>query len=244
MKFLEKLYSLLKDVRTWIIIILGIISVCLYFNYKSLKSDYDNIIISNSDTLVTYKNKIGELYAEKKSYITDINNLKSVNNELYNEVKNLKDNPLVVTKTVFKTQIDSVYAVTDSIKFTGDSIIKSNFSYNDEWTHLAGYTEIDLSKTLSSTFFNTISFSSDLTLDFIEQKKNLCIIAKSSNPYLQINNLEGYIISPEQSKLLKKRFHKPWGVMVGVGPSTTIVDNKIKVYPSLQLTVGYKFISF
>jgi hypothetical protein len=70
------------------------------------------------------------------------------------------------------------------------------------------------------------------------------MIAKSSNPYLQINNMDGYMLSPEKSKMLKKRFNKPWGVMVGVGPSVTIIDNKVQIVPSLQLTVGYKFISF
>ena len=69
-------------------------------------------------------------------------------------------------------------------------------------------------------------------------------MTKCDNPYVQINNIEGAIVSPEQSKVLKKRFNRPWGVMIGVGPSITVVNNTVKAYPALQLTIGYKFISF
>ncbi len=255
MKFLEKVFNILKKIFIWIfsdfknllITGLAIAAICFYFNYRSVKSDYDNLIISTNDTILVYKNKAGELYAQNKVYITDIENLKATNTDLYNEVKNLKDNPIVVTKTVFKTVYDSIPVTTDSVTTTienGDSIYKSNFSHNDKWLYLNGYTTFNLLNKNSITFFNKISMESDLTLDLIEKKKNLYIIAKSSNPYLQINNTEGYIVSPEKSKMLKSRFNKPWGVMVGVGPSVTIIDNKIKVVPAAQITVGYKFISF
>ena len=69
-------------------------------------------------------------------------------------------------------------------------------------------------------------------------------MTKCDNPYVQINNIEGAIVSPEQSKVFKKRFNRPWGVMIGVGPSITVIDNTVRIYPALQLTVGYKFISF
>lgn len=255
MRFLEKLFDISKKVFKWIfsdfknllITALAIAAICFYFNYKSVKSEYDNFIISTNDTILVYKNKAGELYAQNKAYITDIENLKMTNTDLYNEVKNLKDNPLVVTKTVFKTVYEQLPATTDSLTTTienGDSIYKSNFSYKDDWTFLKGYTTFNTFNKSSSTFFDNITIASDLTMDLIEKKNNLYIIAKSSNPHLQINNTEGYIVSPEKSKMLKNRFNKPWGVMVGVGPSVTIIDNKIKFVPSLQLTIGYKFISF
>ena len=66
-------------------------------------------------------------------------------------------------------------------------------------------------------------------LDFWEKKQDL---------------IEGAIISPQQSKVLKNYFNRPWGVMAGIGVSTLVIDNTIKIYPALQITVGYKFISF
>lgn len=255
MKFLEKIFNMFKKGFIWIfsdfknllIAALLIAAVCLYFNYRSVKNEYDNFIISSNDSTLVYKNKVGELYAQNKAYITDIDNLKLTNSELYKEVKNLKDNPLVVTKTVFKTVYDSIPAITDSVTAiveNGDSVYKSNFSYNDDWTYIKGYTTFNTYNKNSLTFFDKISLSSDLTMDIIEKKNNLYVIAKSSNPHLQINNTEGYIVSPEQSKMLKKKFNRPWGIMAGVGPSLTIIDGKVKVIPSIQITIGYKFISF
>ena len=244
MKFLEKTLDILKNIFIWLfkdfrnilITALAIASLVFYFNYKSIKSDYDNFIVQTSDTITVYQNKIGELYAQNKAYITDIENLKLTNTDLYKEVKNLKDNPVVVTKTVYKIKVDSIYATTDSTSYEiekGDSIYKSDFSYKDNWLGLNGYTKFNLNNYKSYTFFNNITMESDLTVDLIERKKNLYVIAKSSNPYLLINNTEGYIVSPEKSKMLKQRFNKPWGIMIGVGPSATVVDNKIKIYPSL-----------
>jgi hypothetical protein len=83
-----------------------------------------------------------------------------------------------------------------------------------------------------------------LYLDLIEKDKTLQFVVKADNPYLLINNINGAVISPEKSKVLKERFNKPWGVIVGVGPSVVVVGNAVKIYPALQLTLGYKLISF
>jgi hypothetical protein len=240
---------LFSDLRRLVICVMFIALGLLYFNYKSLKNSYDNLIIAHNDTLCVYKNKVGELYAQKTAYMTDLANLKLTNKELYDEVKNLKENPLVVTKTEFIIKRDSLEAETDTTNVNvdianNDTIYKSNFSYKDDWTSILGHSDFNTSLKYSNVFFDNIAFKADLTMDLIEKNNNLLMIAKSSNPYLQINNMDGYMLSPEKSKMLKKRFNKPWGVMVGVGPSVTIIDNKVQIVPSLQLTVGYKFISF
>ena len=47
-----------------------------------------------------YKNKLDSEYVAKNIYIQTANQLKKTNQELYDEIKNLKDNPVVVTKVV------------------------------------------------------------------------------------------------------------------------------------------------
>ena len=72
----------------------------------------------------------------------------------------------------------------------------------------------------------------------------LSFIAKSDNPYCQINSLNGSILSPETSSVLKKRFDKKWAVVVGVGPTLSVYDSKIVILPGLQVTIGRKLFAF
>ena len=75
--------------------------------------------------MTTYKNKIGELYTERKTDILTIKELRSKNSELYAEVKNLKDNPIVITKVNTKTELkeieihDTAYVGTDGCLYSG-----------------------------------------------------------------------------------------------------------------------------
>ena len=89
-----------------------------------------------------------------------------------------------------------------------------------------------------------LQFNCDITSDIIEKDGNLYFISKSNNPYLTITNTDGYMLSPEKSKLLKKRFNKPWGVMIGVGGTLTLYDNNVRFLPGINLTIGYKILSF
>ena len=95
-----------------------------------------------------------------------------------------------------------------------------------------------------STTINSISFNSDITTNLIEKDNKLYFVSKSSNPYMQINNIEGCMLSPEDSKVIKKRFDKRWALIIGVGPSITVMDGQLKIVPGVQLTLGYKLISF
>jgi hypothetical protein len=97
---------------------------------------------------------------------------------------------------------------------------------------------------IGESVFDTISFPNNITIDLIEKNKQLSFIAKSDNPYCQINSLNGSVLSPEKSDVLKKRFDKKWAVVAGVGPTLTVVDGKIKLVPGVQITLGYKLFGF
>lgn len=251
--------NILKTIFTWIkkaflwmfsdwknlVIVVSLITLLfLYFNYRSEKKKLENIIVEQTDTLTTYKNKVGELYSEKAAYITDIKNLKQSNSDLYAEVKKLKDNPIVITKIETVTEIKEIY-IKDSINVIEPGVYSTGINYNDKWCGIFGETRFDTSKLVSETKFDSIRFYNNITIDLIESKKgNLSFIAKSDNPYCQINNLNGVMLSPEDSKAIRKRYDKKWVLAIGVGPSVTVVDNTVKIYPSAQLTFGRKIFSF
>lgn len=262
-KFITSFFSLLKKLGDvllrffkWmfskverVIIIVLLILLCVFgIKYALLERDYDKLntdYITSQDTVMVYKNKLGESYSMVQTLITDKNALKRTNDELYKEIKNLKDNPIVVTKTEIIYKVDTLPMKTDTLYINPDKTeYLSYFSYSDEWCGIRGHNTLDISKNSSKTVLDSIGMSSTLSLDLIEKDKSLMFIAKADNPYLQINNIEGAVVSPEKSKLLKKKFNKPWGVMIGVGPAVTVVDNNVKIYPAVQLTLGYQIISF
>lgn len=243
-KFLKNIFIwIFKDWKHVVIASLLIALVILSFKYKNLKNDFNDIQNTAQDTLTVYKNKVGEFYSQQKAYITEINDLKKSNSELYTEVKNLEDNPVVVTKvhtiTEFKDKI-----IKDTVTVDPSGNYTFNMNYKDQWVNLSGRSTFDISTMFGTAKFDSILFPNTITIDLIEKNNQLSFIAKSDNPYCQINSLNGSILSPEKSSVIKKRFDKKWAVVVGVGPTVSVYDSKIVVLPGLQVTIGRKIFAF
>ena len=224
-------------------VVLSVLFIVFASKYSGMKKAYEDIKNTSSDTLSIYKNKLGEMYVQRNTYITDIKNLKKNNSELYKEIKNLKDHPVVVTKVETVTEIrDKVIKDTVTIDPSGNYAF--NIKYDDEWVKLNGKSIFNIDSMVGTTKFDYISFPNTITVDIIDKNGQLSFIAKSNNPYCQINNLNGSIISPEKSEAFRKKFDKKWSVVLGVGPTVSVKDNKIVVLPGLQLTFGRKLFSF
>ena len=238
---------LLKDWKRFIIFVLITLIIFLLMRVNHISNEYYNYQQRAVDTLSVYQNKVGELYAANDTYIMDIKELKKSNTELYEEVKKLKDNPIIVTKTEFVYKVDSVKMNSDTVYVYvdgNDTIFKNEFSKKDSWMDITGTTLFSLNNKQFSTTLNNVTFNANITTNLVERDNKLYFISKSSNPYMQINNIEGCMLSPEDSKVIKKRFDKRWVVVVGAGPSLTVVNGQLKMVPGLQLTLGYKLISF
>ena len=242
--WLEKIFKwIFSDWKNFIIFGLILLSVIFFFKFKHVEKELEEVQVNTSDTLTVYKNKIGELYAQQNTYVLNIKELKKTNSELAAEVKNLKDNPIIVTKIKTVTEIKEIH-VKDTVTIEKDGVYSYPIKYTDQWCNIAGKSSIDTHSMIGESVFDSISFKNNITLDLIEKGKQLSFIAKSDNPYCQINSLNGAVISPEQSSILKKRFDKKWVVVAGVGPTLTVTDGKIKVLPGLQITFGYKLFGF
>ena len=248
---MNNFFKSIKNIFVWIfkdwkhtVIVSSLIAlVILSFKYKNLKNDFNYIQNTAQDTLTVYKNKVGELYSQQKTYIIEIKDLKKSNSELYDEVKNLKDNPVVVTKvqmvTKFKDKI-----IKDTVTVDPSGKYNFNMNYKDQWVNLYGRSTFDISTMIGTTKFDSISFPNTITIDLIEKNNQLSFIAKSDNPYCQINSLNGSILSPEKSSVIKKRFDKKWSVVVGIGPTVSVYDSNIILLTGLQVTIGRKIFAF
>lgn len=233
-----------KDITTFLACLFGILAIMFFIQMKVSTHRLNNTIREKSDTIEVYQNKNKELYAMTEMQISDISNLKEANDELYQEVKSLKDNPLVITRTVTETKIDSIQIISEVYIDTVNKKFNYDLKYSDSWCDISGYSNVDLSTRTANTMFESISFNDTIFVDIIEKKGDLYLISKSLSPYASINNQESIMLSPEKIKTLKKRFNKRWGVNVGPGISLGLKDNTVILIPAISLNVGYQVIGF
>lgn len=232
-----------KDWKHVFIVVLSLALIILAFKYNRLDNSFREFQNQSYDTLSFYSNKIGEMYVQQKTYLAENSDLKKHNKELYDEVKNLKDNPIVVTKiktnTVYKDKV-----ITDTVYIDNSGNYNFNVKYKDQWLGLYGKSIIDPKLMNGTLKLDSVYVPNNITVDLIEKDKQLSFIAKSDNPYCKINSLNGSVISPENSSVLKKKFDKKWVIVLGVGPTLSVYNSKVVVLPGLQVTFGRKLFAF
>lgn len=212
-------------IKDWIIISLFVIIIilllCVGLQRNKINDVNDNYIIVN-DELVEYKNKYNEEYALKNMYILENEQLRQYNEELYNEYKSLKDNPIIITKTEIVTQIDTVYTTTDSLK-NEENIVKWYWSAQDSTFYkIKGHSSITYDYKDAKTVIEDLMLEAGIYLDVIDNGETLQVIAKTTNPYVSIRDVTGVMIDPNNSPTIKKQFkQKRWGI--GPTISTGIV---------------------
>lgn len=237
---LKKIWDYLstpKGQRNTLLVIL-IIVIILFRGCGGDKIDkkvYDQNIATLTDSIRTYISKNGELVSEKYALIATTKNLKDLNENLAKEVKDLRDHPIVVIQYKVKIVHDTIYVKVHqgSAVFSDDSIVKtvpfdwtdSTFYDKNDYHILAGnYTiQVDTSlNVITKQFMITqdeigMSFTTGLTEN---KDKMLEIFVKSPYPGFKPTAMDGALIDPRDSKVIKKFFPpKRWSVgpMIGYG---------------------------
>lgn len=209
-----------------IIILLTFGTTFFYHKYQDASGQ---IVIWNDSTYI-YKNMYNEEYNAKNTYILKAEQLEAYNNELYNEYKHLKDNPVVITKTEIITKIDTVQTNISNIVFDNDSI-SWNWNINDSnFYAINGMSGVNVEKMEPYTTINQMTVNTRLTLDVIDDGEQLSVIAKTDNPYVSLSNMQSVVIDPLNSPTIKK-LNKPkrWGF----GPTLSA-----GVYAGYDFTTG------
>jgi len=249
--FINKIKSF--TFKDWLITLTALtaIGLLIYGNYWKNKSlEYYNQRGIYSDSLTVYKNKLGEEYAAKNTLIMNKNELEKYNKELWKEFKNLKDNPLVLTNTVLKTEIKEIAGKHDTTYITPNpdnpdlKDYKFEWSAKDEpWYSMKGVTQVTGADVHNfSTKVPEFKMNSNLKLNLIENKENLQVIVKTDNPYINVDDIESVVIDPRKSKTLKSYFpQKKWGIgpQVGVG-----LTSDLKFRPYIGIGIQYSIINF
>ena len=213
-------------------------------------------VFTLKDSLRTYKDKTGHLVYEKGALISENDDLKSLNVDLAHEVKNLKDNPLVVIKTVIKIVHDTTYI---EIKSTSPGKWNGNtFTQNFEWDLNNKYSSenyrliegnfdvyVDSLFKLSTSKMKIVKdeFSVSMSTGLTENKDGLLeIFVKSDYTGFKVSKLDGALIDPKKSDVLKKYFApKRWGLGVYAGYGVSINPITLSPATGIQIGVGIQY---
>jgi len=208
----------------------------------SEQMEYKQNLAALNDSIRVYETKNGNLVYEKKALIGDANTISQMNKELKKELKDIKDNPIFITK--FKTKV-----IHDTLKvevsggstiFNSDSsIITRPFSFDTTLKHddnnyrtLAGKYNVNVDTSFNITSDNFTIEKDEIGMSFttgITENKNneVEIFIKSDYPGFVPSSIEGAIIDPTESEVIKSYFPaKRWGVSPYVGYGVYLNFNK------------------
>lgn len=250
--FWEKIktgWNSINNKSSFILLILLAISVGFSHYYK-IKSENSKVYV-HKDSLEKFVTKNGDTLTGKNTYIESLDELKKSNEELYNQVKALqkiKLQPILVSQVKTEMKIDTIYA-----EKTQDSIIHNSTEKILQWKTPAnpyysfnGQTVVKTDFSDFSTKISNFKVNADLNVSLVEVKENkkhqLKVIVNSTNPYVDVNNINSTVIDPTKSKALKSCFPtKRWhiGPYVGFG-----VDKNLNLTPSVGVSLGYGLINF
>lgn len=184
------------------------------------------------DTVVTYKNKYGELVAQKSAVDADLKLLRTTYTDDFSWIKQHLGVQEKAVKGIFKVVTSSSYTgggILDTLLVEQD-IITLGFQEHSPWHDLTANIVL---KPFSGPKLNyTFETRDSVTLVPYKQGKDIFVKGINANPYSKIAGLQGILVS-------KAPRRRPWGI----GPSIQIgYDSQIRITPGIS--IQYSLIRF
>lgn len=225
-----------KDIVYSLVIILLVLALSMSVERCSkVNHEYKNNIEALKDTIHYYKAKNGNLVATKLAFESDIKTLKLLNEELYDEIENLKAKSDVTSATYFTGVIENEVHDTTYI-INHDTISKGfnkEFTFTDEYSNVEGnvnYQDDTLGVSINK---NEMKFDYTVAMD----KKNNIYIT-STNPHVKYNQITGFQVPTPKKK------HWFFGPSINLGYGATIHDGKVVTGPNISVGVSGGYILF
>lgn len=238
---------------------------CLFFLFFVIKRDTENSNINSlkqnvfalNDSIRYYRMKNGELVFEKGALITENGSLKSLNKSLYEDIKGLKDKPLVAIKTDIKIIHDTVSIFTNSSEKRNsygslEKILSWNFEKRfdkNNYRKFSANSKIKID-TLHNLLVDSLHITKDelglsLITGLTENGDYLEIFIKSNYPNFEPTRIDGALIEPKKSEILKKYFpNKKWGLGFYGGYGIYINPNEknpVSIGSGIQFGIGINY---
>ena len=228
---------------------------------KTQKKIDDQNIAARNDTVSKYKTKLGYLSYSIDSYVSSAKELKTLNDFLYQQLKDQKGYVIAITNTNIKLKQDS--AELAKLLDKKDKIINSMTKVNDStyyanWTLPYKYDSLNYDnfegRTVIGVKSNPFSLlnkdtylikrTSQINITFGEEvvDKKLRVFINSKYPGFSVTSMKGFMLDPNEDKyiqsLLKK---KHWFAGFGVGPSINAGWNILEMKPALNIGLSFHY---
>lgn len=256
MKLFEQIKKYSNIILIAAVVILILLNIRSCNNITGIENTNKQNITALTDSIRVYKTKNGKLIYEKAAYISENGSLKDLNKDLADELKYLKDNPIVIIKTKIVIKHDTVKVPIYPTKpgVWKDGIFTQNFSWNlskefnkDNYRKLSGNFDamVDTNYRLSTSELQITQdeFGMSFTTGLTENKDGLLEINVSSDyPGFKPTSIEGALIDPKKSDVLKKYFPpKRWALGVYCGYGLYFDPTNMRVGSGVQLGVGLQY---
>lgn len=212
-----------------LVISLACLALSITHNYNANRK-YQNNVDALTDTISVYKAKNGNLVAEKTILEGSISDLKKLNEDLYDEIKNLKlkkpDNIVYVETQVVNEVHDTTWMVKPL-----ELYFKQDFDFSNQFRTLNGFIEYQ-NQNLKLSILNDI-----VNVNYTLAVKDNKVYVTSNNPYVRYNEIQGFTLQQKKPK---------WGI--AVGPSINGGWDPINKKPTISIggsiVFGYLITSF
>lgn len=261
MKTLKKILDFILSKQFLYLIIITIIIYVLFVfqqnkNLKHKLEQQQYNIEALNDSIKTTKLKNGELQYSITSFISSEKNLRELNNELYEKIRQQNGKVIALSNTILSLKQDSLMLANalkennDFITQINDSIFVSTwsnkFKYDDNnFEEIIGHTKInfnsdDLFKFNIQTNIIEKNTQIDLTFGYKMDNDKLHVFVQSAYPGFTTNSLKGvYIDDVQLPGFVKPKKH--WFTGFGIGPSLGVGYSvgKQRFTPTIGVSLTY-----
>jgi hypothetical protein len=248
-----------------LIIIIFILVILLFKDCGRTPAD-DNLLQLQQnlsyykDSLIKERNLNGDLEYKRSVLATSLKDLEKTNKYLYDELQKEKGNVIFLNSVKIKLENEirilkgtdpgiiiiknknnhKILLKIDTTYSKGNSrllITETSFVTNDTCGINRDSLQIKVLKDI--TEFSLVTGLSENT------EKLLQIFVRSDYPGFSVSQLDGAIIDPHKSELIKSYFpEKRIGVGVNIGYGLGIIDNSIKIGPYIGVGISYNLFQF
>ena len=183
-----------------------------------------------TDTVSYYQGKNGELVATKAILEADFNDLKTVNEELQQKIKDmgvLKPQQVVYVETYITNDVhDTIWQIDP------DTVINKTFDFSNDWRKLNGTVSLK-EQTLGLSIDEDKVFA-----NYYLAIQDGRVYLSSDNPYVMFNEIQGLTVPTPKKKYFS----------LGVGPTLTygydIPNMKPVFVPGISVGVYFNLLQF
>ena len=208
----------------------AILSMQRCSNMKLERDVAQNNIVALTDSVQYYQTTNGELVAQKTMLTGEVEDLKNVNNEMYNDLLSMKKKnaqlAAQIENIIERPSVDTLWKY-DTVLVTQNLI--QPFQFKDKWRNLSG------NITLNENTMGLKIIEDQTFFDYTIAVEDGLVYIMSDNPYVKYNK----VTAVQKTQKKPKRWNI--GFQLGFGFQYGLFNEKADIGPYLGVGVSYGF---